>query len=84
VGCADDGVTQVSGLLETGPPTWMQQRSPALQQWAPQQNWPPEQLGPVLLQGGTTQLPPLHVGLSAGHRLLHAPQLKGSFSGSTH
>jgi len=67
-----------------GPPTWMQQRSPALQQLAPQQNCPPEQLGALLLQGGTTQLPPLHVGLSAGHRLVQAPQLKGSFSSSTH
>jgi hypothetical protein len=62
----------------------MQQRSPALQQLAPQQNCPPEQLGGVLSQGGTSQLPPPHVGLSAGHRLLHTPQWNGSFSSWTH
>jgi hypothetical protein len=43
--------------MTEGPCVTWQQSWPALQQLAPQQNWPPMHIAPTRLQGGDPQVP---------------------------
>jgi hypothetical protein len=65
------------GCCWTGP-SITQQSCPSVQQSVPQHVVVLAQLPPWLSQGGTSQVPPPHVGFLSGQRLPQPPQLWGS------